>query len=124
MIQAVTRFVFVTGGLLGGFAVTGLVNWQTELGLPQYYVIFLFILLGGSIGYVFGGIIGRELAMQWQHAEQIVHETAPADLVLGTAGLVIGLLVALLASQPLRLVSRMAVNRRHRPAHVRRAICR
>jgi uncharacterized protein YacL len=105
MIQAITRFVFVTGGLLGGFAVTGLVNWQSELGVPQYYVIFLFILLGGSIGYVFGGIIGRELTMQWQHAEQIVHETAPADLVLGTVGLVIGLLIALLASQPLRLVS-------------------
>lgn len=105
MIQAITRFVLVTGGLLGGFAVTGLVNWQSELGVPQYYVIFLFILLGGSIGYVFGGIIGRELTMQWQHAEQIVHETAPADLVLGTAGLVIGLLIALLASQPLRLVS-------------------
>jgi uncharacterized protein YacL len=105
MIQAITRFVFVTGGLLGGFAVTELVNWQSELGVPQYYVIFLFIILGGSIGYVFGGIMGRELTMQWQHAEQIVHETAPADLLLGTFGLVVGLLIALIASQPLRLMS-------------------
>ena len=70
MIQAMTRFSFVTGGLLGGYAVTRLVNWQSELGVPQYYVIFLFIILGGSIGYVFGGIVGRELTLQWQHAEQ------------------------------------------------------
>jgi uncharacterized protein YacL len=104
MIQAMTRFTFVTGGLLGGYAVTRLVNWQSELGVPQYYVIFLFILLGGSIGYLLGGIIGRELTMQWRRAEQLVHETAPADLLLGTFGLVVGLLMALLASQPLRLI--------------------
>ena len=105
MIQAITRFSFVTGGLLGGFAVTRLVNWQHELGVPQYYVIFLFIILGGSIGYVFGGIVGRELTMWWRRAEQAVRDTAPADILLGTAGLIVGLLVALLASQPLRLLS-------------------
>ena len=105
MIQAITRFSFVTGGLLGGFAVTRLVNWQSELGVPQYYVIFLFIILGGSIGYVFGGIVGRELTGWWRRAEQIVRDTAPADILLGTAGLIVGLLVALLASQPLRLLN-------------------
>jgi uncharacterized protein YacL len=105
MIQAITRFTLVSGGLLGGFAITRLVNWQTQLGLPEYYVIFLFIILGGSIGYVFGGIIGRELTAQWQRTEQVVHETAPADLILGAVGLVMGLLIALLASQPLRLVN-------------------
>ena len=105
MIQAITRFTFVAGGLLGGYAVTNLVNWQSELGVSRSYVIFLFIILGGSIGFVFGGIIGRELTMQWRRAEQLVHETAPADLLLGTTGLIIGLLVALLASQPLRLLS-------------------
>jgi uncharacterized protein YacL len=104
MIQAITRFTFVTGGLLGGYAVTRLVNWQSELGVPQYYVIFLFIILGASIGYVLGGIIGRELTAQWRRVEQAVHATAPADLLLGTVGLIVGLLVALLASQPLRLL--------------------
>jgi uncharacterized protein YacL len=105
MIQAITRFSFVTGGLLGGYAVTRLVDWESDLGVPQYYVIFLLIILGGSIGYVFGGIIGRELTIQWQRAEQSIHATAPADLILGTSGLVVGLLVALLASQPLRLIT-------------------
>ena len=105
MIQAITRFTFVAGGLLGGYAVTTLVNWQNELGVPQYYVIFLFIILGGSIGYVFGGIVGRELTGWWRRVEQIVRDTAPADLLLGTVGLIVGLLVALLASQPLRLLN-------------------
>ena len=105
MIQAMTRFSFVTGGLLGGYAVTRLVPWQTELGVPQYYVIFLFIILGGAIGFVFGGIVGRELTVLWREAERRVREIAPADLLLGTVGLVVGLLVALLASQPLRLLN-------------------
>jgi uncharacterized protein YacL len=105
MIQAITRFSFVTGGLLGGYAVTRLVNWQNELGVPQYYVIFLFIILGASIGFVFGGIVGREFTLLWRKAEQQVREIAPADLLLGTAGLIVGLLVALLASQPLRLLN-------------------
>lgn len=105
MIQAITRFSFVAGGLLGGFAVTRLVNWQSELGVPQYYVIFLFIILGGSIGYVFGGIVGRELTMWWRRAEKVIRDTAPADILLATAGLIVGLLVALLASQPLRLLN-------------------
>jgi len=105
MIQAITRFTFVAGGLLGGYAITRLVSWQAELGVPQYYVIFLFIILGGSIGYVFGGIVGRELSRLWQRAELLVRDLAPADLLLATAGLVVGLLVALLASQPLRLLT-------------------
>ena len=104
MIEAVTRFVLVAGGLLGGYAATGLVDWQTELGVPRYYVIFLLIILGGSIGYVFGGIVGRELAAIWRRAEDRISDTSPADLLLSTGGLVLGLVVALLASQPLRSI--------------------
>ncbi len=104
MIEAITRVVLVTGGLVGGYAATGLVDWQSELGLPRYYVIFLLIILGGAIGYVLGGIIGRELTVVWRRAEARIVDTSPADLLLGTAGLVVGLLVALLASWPLRLL--------------------
>ncbi len=104
MIQAISRFILVTGGLLGGYAVTRLVDWQNELGLPQYYVIFLLIILGGAIGYVLGGIVGRELTRVWAQAEQRVRETAPADILLSLVGLVVGLLIGLLASTPLRLI--------------------
>jgi len=104
MIQAITRFVFVTGGLLAGYAVTRLVDWQNELGLPRYYVIFLLIMLGGAVGFVLGGIIGRELSTAWGHIEDRAHDTAPADLLLATGGLIVGLLIAVLASQPLRFI--------------------
>ncbi len=104
MIEAITRVILVTGGLVGGYAATSLVDWQSELGLPRYYVIFLLIILGGAIGYVLGGIIGRELTTLWRRAETRISGTSPADLLLATAGLVVGLLVALIASWPIRLV--------------------
>ena len=104
MIQAITRLVLVTAGLLGGYAVTRLVDWQSELGLPRYYVIFLLIILGGAVGFVLGGIIGRELTTTWSRLEERMRETAPADLLLATGGLLVGLLIAVLATQPLRLV--------------------
>jgi uncharacterized protein YacL len=104
MIEAITRVILVTGGLVGGYAATGLVDWQSELGLPRYYVIFLLIILGGAIGYVLGGIIGRELTGLWRRAETRISDTSPADLLLATVGLVVGLLVALIASWPIRLV--------------------
>jgi uncharacterized protein YacL len=104
MIQALSRFTFVIGGLLGGFAVTRIVDWQNELGLPRYYVIFLLIILGGAIGYVLGGIVGRELTTLWLKSLRRLREVASADLLLGTVGLVVGLSIGLLASTPLRLV--------------------
>lgn len=104
MIEAITRVILVTGGLVGGYAATGLVDWQSELGLPRYYVIFLLIILGGAIGYVLGGIIGRELTTVWRRIEARISDTSPADLLLATAGLVAGLSIALLASWPIRLV--------------------
>jgi uncharacterized protein YacL len=104
MIQAISRFTFVIGGLLGGITVTRIVDWQSELGLPRYYVIFLLIILGGAIGYVLGGIVGRELTTAWLKSQRRLREVASADLLLGTVGLVVGLSIGLLASTPLRLV--------------------
>jgi uncharacterized protein YacL len=104
MIQAISRFTLVVGGLLGGFVVTRMVDWQNQLGLPRYYVIFLLIILGGAIGYVLGGIVGRELTTLWLRIQRRYRETASADILLGTVGIVVGLGIALLASAPLRLM--------------------
>jgi uncharacterized protein YacL len=104
MIKALTRFTLVAVGLMGGYVITRFVDWQNALGYPRYYVIFLFIILGGSIGYVLGGIVGRELTILWKHAEQWIRDTSPLDIILGTIGLIVGLIVAWLASQPLRLI--------------------
>lgn len=102
MILAITRFVLVAAGLLGGYTISQVVDWHAELGLAPEYVIFLFVILGAAIGYVLGGIIGRELSAAWRRTEARISELAGVDVVLGTAGLVVGLIVALLASQPLR----------------------
>jgi uncharacterized protein YacL len=85
--------------------VTETVDWQAQLpGLPPTYVIFLFIILGGSMGFVFGGIVGRELTSAWQRVELRVAELSGADLILGTVGLIVGLVISFLAAQPLRLL--------------------
>lgn len=104
MIQAITRFVLVAAGLLGGYVVTQVVDWQTELGLERSYVIFLFVILGAAIGYVLGGIVGRELTTAWQRAEARISELSGVDVMLATIGLLVGLAVAFFASQPLRML--------------------
>lgn len=101
MIRAITRFVFMAAGLLAGYGVAQLVNWQDQIGVSQSYVIIIFLILGWSIGYVFGGIVGREFAKLWTHFEERVRSWSPSDLLLAIVGLIAGLLIALLATQPL-----------------------
>lgn len=104
MVVHITRFVFVAAGALGGFAVSRLIDWSDQIGYPPYIVIFIFIILGLSIGYVLGGVFGRELTTAYLRAEERLRQTAPFDLVLGIAGLIFGLLIAWLASAPLRFI--------------------
>ncbi len=104
MIVYITRFVFMTAGAMGGFAVSRLIDWSEQIGFPEYFVILIFVILGWSIGYLIGGIVGRELTFQFARLEERMRDTAPADLVLGTIGLLVGLLIAWLGSLPLRLI--------------------
>ncbi len=104
MIVHITRFAFVVAGALGGFAVKGLIDWPETTGYPDSFVIFIFLVLGTSIGYLLGGILGREFESLYAAAEERLGELSSADIILGTTGLVIGLVIAWLASQPLRLL--------------------
>jgi len=104
MIEAITRFVLVATGLLGGYVVTRAADWQAELGLDPNYVIFLFVILGGASGFVLGGIAGRELDSAWKRVESRLAVVAGPDLLLGTIGLLVGLAVAFFMAQPLRLL--------------------
>lgn len=104
MIEAIVRLVLVAGGLLGGYVITQAADWQTELGLDRTYVIFLMVILGGASGFVLGGIAGRELSTAWKRVEARLADVAGADLILGTVGLIVGMLVAFFAAQPLRLL--------------------
>lgn len=104
MIVQITRFVFTTAGALGGYAVSGYIDWSATTGFPPYLVILILLILGTAIGYVLGGIMGREFAIAYSHAENRLSDLSPADITLGVVGLVVGLVVAFLASVPLRFV--------------------
>lgn len=105
MIVQLARIVLLAGGALGGFAAADAVDWASQTGFSREFVIIIFIILGGAIGYLFGGIIGRELTTQYRRLEQQIQGFETTDLVLGAVGLVVGLVVAFLISQPLRLIS-------------------
>jgi uncharacterized protein YacL len=105
MIVHITRFALAFAGAMGGFAITRIIDWTDETGYPEYFVIFIFIILFSAIGYVFGGILGRELARGYAIFEERLTELAPIDVLLGAVGIAGGLLVGFLASQPLSYVS-------------------
>ncbi len=104
MVVHITRFLFVTIGALSGFATSRLIDWTQETGFPEYFVIFIFIILGWSVGYLLGGILGRELARVFVVIEEHLQEFSAADFILAAAGMLVGLVVAALISWPLRLI--------------------
>ena len=105
MIVQLARIMLLTAGALGGFAVARLADWPAQTGFSQELVIFIFIILGSAMGYLFGGIVGRELTEQYRRLEQQVQEFETTDLILSALGLVVGLVVAFLVSYPLRLLT-------------------
>lgn len=104
VIIQLSRFVFTVAGALAGIATSRLVDWTTQLGFSETLVIIIFLILGAAIGYLIGGIVGREIARLYDMIEERLAEYATTDLILATAGLVLGLVVALLVTYPLRLV--------------------
>lgn len=98
------RFVFFLAGALGGFWASRLIDWSEEIGFPQYLVIILFVILGSAIGYIVGGIVGRETTRAFRRLSERAATLSLPELTLGGVGLVSGLVVALLFSIPLRIV--------------------
>lgn len=101
MIVQLARVTLVTGGALGGFAVSQQIDWAAQTGLSEGYVIFIFIILGASMGYVLGGILGREFTAAYRNVQRRLSDLETPAIILGVVGLVAGLLVAFLISTPL-----------------------
>jgi uncharacterized protein YacL len=101
MIVQLVRVMLVTAGALGGFAVSQQIDWTAQTGFSEGYVIFVFIILGASVGYVFGGILGRELTSAARRLQLRLSELETPAIVLGGIGFVIGLLAAFLISSSL-----------------------
>jgi len=104
MIVQLTRMVLLTAGALGGFAVSQLIDWTAQIGFRQATVIIIFIILGAAIGYLLGGILRREITAVYKRFVRRFEHDDLTELVLAGAGLIFGLVVAMLLSLPLRLV--------------------
>jgi uncharacterized protein YacL len=104
MIVQFARIVFLAAGAMGGFAVSQLIDWTETIGFSRELVIFIFIILGAAIGYLIGGILGRETTLAYKRLEKKLQDNDTTDLLLAGGGLIFGLLVALLVSIPVRLI--------------------
>lgn len=102
MFVQLTRFIMATLGALAGLSVKGLIDWNQQIGYSIPTVIVLFVILGASIGFIFGGMIGRELQRTYLFFEDFVRGMSISDLILGVVGLLVGLVVALILSIPVR----------------------
>lgn len=107
MIVQLARVALLTAGALGGFAVSQQIDWAAQTGFSEGYVIFVFIILGASIGYVFGGILGREFTSAFNRVQRRLAELHTPAIVLGALGFILGLLAAyLISSSLLRYIER------------------
>lgn len=101
MIVQLARVILITVGAFGGFAVSQQIDWTAQTGFSEGYVIFVLIILGASIGYVFGGILGREITNASNRFQRRISELDTPAIILGAAGFVVGLLAAFLISSAL-----------------------
>jgi uncharacterized protein YacL len=109
MIVQLTRLLLMAAGALAGLAAANSIPWTQQYGFSETFVIIIFIILGSSIGYVIGGIVGREVESAYRSAEDRLSEVAFTDILLGTLGLVAGLVIAALVTLPLRFVGQPTV---------------
>jgi uncharacterized protein YacL len=109
MFVQLTRFVFATLGALAGLSVKDLIDWNQQIGYSIPTVIILFVILGAAVGFILGGMIGREIERAYLFLEEYLRHMSLSDLILGVAGLLVGLVIALILSVPVRLLQPPAV---------------
>ena len=91
------RFIFVTLFALAGYEIAA--NVWTPSGNTGRTV--LGIVVGALMGYVAGGVFGRQTAHAVSVVELEFRRTPAAEIAAGITGVVIGLVMALLFSIPL-----------------------
>lgn len=102
MIVEIVRLIFVIAGIIGGYRLTHLL--RPPIPGPKVIGIILYIIIGSGLGYVLGGIVGRRLVKIFNWIEAKVQRIPGLDLVIGLAGLVIGLFLATLIFLPLKAI--------------------
>jgi uncharacterized protein YacL len=102
VVVQLTRSVLATLGALSGLSVNSLIDWRTNIPFSRETIIILFVILGTSIGFLVGSIIGRELQHAFAYFEAYVRGMWLSDLILAVSGLLLGLVFALIVSVPFR----------------------
>lgn len=106
------RILIVILGALAGFSIADLyINTFEVVGTdePSLFIAVQFfgIMAGGGLGYVIGGIVGRAAKDVLDWLEQQLKHIPGIDILIGVAGLVIGLIIAFFLSFGLGLVPRL-----------------
>jgi uncharacterized protein YacL len=73
----------------------------TRLAEPDPSKTVLAVVLGSCVGFVLGGVLGRQTATAVRTMESELHRVPAAEIVAGLAGLITGLAVAALISVPM-----------------------
>lgn len=101
MLVQIVRFVFVLAGAIGGAEVGDVVVLPGPLPGSRITAIIFFMILGAALGYVIGGVAGRQLARAINWIEGKVIKLPGGDLLIGAIGLILGLVLATLVYIPL-----------------------
>ncbi len=101
MLILIVRFIFILAGAIGGVQLADVVQLPEPLSESRITAIILFMILGAALGYVIGGVAGRQLAKAINWIEGKASVLPGADLLIGAIGLFFGLLLAVLVWIPL-----------------------
>jgi uncharacterized protein YacL len=73
-------------------------GWQIGIGLNQEGGLLISVVLGSLVGYVVGGVIGRKTAVAVTTVEKEFARVPAAELLAGSIGLILGLVIVALLS--------------------------
>jgi uncharacterized protein YacL len=99
---AAVRLVFAMLGAVAAYQFTTLNKHGSVVPfVPEKYnivVIALLVLVGALVGFVLGGLLGRGAQRLLAHLDESLSKVPGSEIVVGTAGLVVGLGIAALFS--------------------------
>ncbi len=105
MIDKILRFILSAAGLILGYVLVSLVDDSKLINLPDGKILTVVIYLG--VSFIFGIIlfilapkIIKAIKKLVQKLELELQKIPMTQVVIGTLGLIVGLLIAYLASQP------------------------
>jgi uncharacterized protein YacL len=105
MFVAAVRLVFAGLGAVAAYQFSTLRHGAIVPGIPERYnivTVIILVLVGALVGYVVGGFLGRGAQRLLVHFEQSLAKVPGSQVVVGTAGLVVGLGIAALFSLALK----------------------